>query len=280
MDWDRLDDIAVGHIDYTVYVEVGDGIWGWSWHGVEHNYKVIERGYENDGDKLFVEIPYTVHGDYSGGSVEHANTEWFRKENEGDENVVIGWGGHYSECVLMRVDNLDEEGWDDLDCLFDTLANYPVIDDEALSDYEHELTEEWLDEYVSYSARHSDSLEHTSEVAIRALFWEGLYQDQAYEVIVEEAHQCYLDEDKVTEYVVKGLGVREVVTETLELWELLPAFTRLVVDSGRKTIDLVFHPDTDFERVRVFDTIEEMKAYLGGSDERERAAAKNLSKGT
>jgi len=276
MNWDRLDDITVGHIDYTVYAEVDVTTWGRNWSGDDCSYKRVERGYEGDGDKLFVEIPYTAHGDYSGSDVAHANTEWLRKEYEGDENVVIGRGGHYSEVVLMRVDDLDEEGWDDLDRLFDSLANYLVLDDETLSNYERELTEEWLDDYVSYAARCSDNLEHTSEVAIRALFWEGLYNDQKYEVIIEQAHECYIDEDRVTGYIVAELGIREIATETLELWELLPEVTRLVVDSGRKMIELVFHPDTDFERVRSFKTIEEMKEYFEGREKSIVTAVNNL----
>ena len=57
---------------------------------------------------------------------------------------------------------------------------------------------------------------------------------------------------------------------------MLPEFTRLVVDSGRKMIELVFHPDTDFERVRSFKTIEEMKEYFEDREQGIVTAVNNL----
>ena len=108
-----------------------------------------------DPDSIYFTIPFTLSGDYCGGTVELANRRYIEEHWDISEHYE-GYYAHSSRVTLSDLDRIlheDNDG-DDIDayCLIDfmesivALSHYPVFDDESISAVENELLDEHIQE--------------------------------------------------------------------------------------------------------------------------------------
>jgi hypothetical protein len=91
----------------------------------------------SDPKEWFLVPRYMSGSDYSGSSVEVSNMRAF-KEEYGDESFCPVYGDYGTYAVAIRLDWLTPAIWESLAAL----ENYPVYDDQVLSEVETEAEEE------------------------------------------------------------------------------------------------------------------------------------------
>ena len=94
-------------------------------------------------DETGWDLPNASFGDYSGGTVERANSRSF-KELFGDA-IELEQGGHSSVTTWISttsIQDMSDEKFEELKKVIESLDNYPVIDDLTLSEVELELENE------------------------------------------------------------------------------------------------------------------------------------------
>jgi hypothetical protein len=94
-------------------------------------------------------IPNCSWGDYGGSTVDRANCATFHEKYP--EFVTLKHGGHGSEWAIVMQDSLCRMAvrFDEFREDVEGLENYPVLDEEKLSEIENELeTESWKDFYA------------------------------------------------------------------------------------------------------------------------------------
>jgi hypothetical protein len=105
---------------------------------------------DKEGDLL--EVPYTMHSDYSGGTVECANCKAFLELYE-DLPGVWEVSGGYGTTGVVILKSLYEEN-EEVKETIDNLADYPLIDEEALSELEMELEQEDWESWIKSDLKH------------------------------------------------------------------------------------------------------------------------------
>ena len=122
-----------------------------------------DRDYFGYGDLVedpsgrWVLVPYTLHSDYSGSTVERSNTDCFLAEFGDLRGVKELFGGYGTRGVVIRRALLRNEEIADV---LESLESYPVIDEDHLSQLEMELeTEDWDSWIRSDIQRALDKLE-------------------------------------------------------------------------------------------------------------------------
>jgi len=101
-----------------------------------------------DIDQLWLRVTHAGGSDYSGGSVTLANYRELRKmQSDNEYTLLTGFGGHGTYAIYVRLDASDE--------LWETvvaLADYPVINDNVVSEVEHEWRQEAMADAVHDTA--------------------------------------------------------------------------------------------------------------------------------
>jgi len=152
----QLDNI----ISYSDLDEMKDNELKNMWSDIENN-DITELKDDKQIDNVYICHEYTVSGDYGGnGSVGISNKNVLLEDHKHIE-VIGGYG--FSFCViplvylLSYVDNPDNDEQEDLNQeieniieLYQGLNDYPVIDEEEMSDVESELEDEAFDNWVEY----------------------------------------------------------------------------------------------------------------------------------
>lgn len=87
---------------------------------------------------------YFGFSDYSGSTVERANTEEFLKEFGKVPGVFETCGGYGTRGILVRLDAITEDMLE----IFSGLSDYPVVNDESLSELECELESEDFESWI------------------------------------------------------------------------------------------------------------------------------------
>lgn len=84
-------------------------------------------------------VPFHVsYGDYAGSAVDRANHDAFTEKYGEQDGVLELYGDFYYHSVAVRLDSITDEMVED----FTSLIDYPVMDDEKLSNLEMQLEEE------------------------------------------------------------------------------------------------------------------------------------------
>lgn len=102
---------------------------------------VYDRIMKNDLEGLIIVHDYSVFGDYGGhGSVGMSNQRILCNEYQ-HIDIYGGYGSHYAGC---RIDHLfiDDEYKDQIFGIYNSLNDYPCIDDEDMSNLEYDLSHE------------------------------------------------------------------------------------------------------------------------------------------
>lgn len=93
---------------------------------------------EETGD-LYFYVPYASGGNYSGSTVESANAKCIEEEfgkNEWVHHVYGGYGTYAVAIGLTGLFTCDDDTFDELCEVIESLADYPVIDEEVLCQLE------------------------------------------------------------------------------------------------------------------------------------------------
>jgi len=137
---------------------------------------------EETGD-LYFYVPYASGSDYSGCTVTKANAKWFEDTFGENEWVHSVYGGHGTYAVAVGLTGLlgcDDDTFESICEALEGLDNYPVFDDEAVSEFESECANEAWDSWVAddfvraLEAKFADcaDLELPNGDALRAFFEE------------------------------------------------------------------------------------------------------------
>ena len=113
------------------------GHYGLHYGGTLHRDTLAERD-------CYVPIPATSWGDYGGDIVGRANCAWLT-DNFQEYVILAGYGGHDGQTALLKVGS---EVPSYLLELIEGLRDYPLFDDEYLSDIERSVEDEDLDSYI------------------------------------------------------------------------------------------------------------------------------------
>lgn len=135
-------------------------------------------------------IPYTLHSDYSGGTVECANCKYLDENYKPLRSKAIWrvYGGYDTEGYIMlrnpqdfQPDNFELSIlWDQLREEIASLHDYPLFNDEVLSELELELEESSWNDWVKYDLE-------------KALIEKGIYNDDTMpssDELCKLFHQC------------------------------------------------------------------------------------------
>ena len=118
---------------------------------------------------------YLGYSDYSGSTYSKSNHELFLKEFGEVDGVKNVHGGYGSNDVYIRLDVLNSNQ-DIQDCL-NALDDYPVMDEEHLSEVEEEAKEEAWNSYTrkdflrALQKEFNYDLDKVSDAFIHRLFW-------------------------------------------------------------------------------------------------------------
>ena len=112
-------------------------------------YGDLQRGADRFGIvtwEWMFEPDYMTYSDYSGSVVERANCQEFLEQFKDVEGVYETTGGYGTRGVAISLSAITGDMLD----LLDALNDYPVIDDEALSELEMDLENEDWESWISY----------------------------------------------------------------------------------------------------------------------------------
>lgn len=142
-----------GYTHYTELVRVpGDIMSRWETSRIEpgqeypmgHNLERAGVIKDDPEAPVWVELEHACGSDYSGSTLERANYLTIREQFADSPDVAFLYGGYGSFGVLVREDPTTDEVRD----LVAGLADYPCVDEEALSEHESELSDEGWDSWA------------------------------------------------------------------------------------------------------------------------------------
>jgi len=99
------------------------------------------------GHSVFVEIPVTTWGDYSGDTVTRSNFEGLRHQYKDDSRFYFlsyAFNGH---CAIVTAESMKDE---DIADMFKALEDYPLLYDDRYSELELKLESESWDSWVKF----------------------------------------------------------------------------------------------------------------------------------
>ncbi len=144
-----------------------------------------------DNQGIFIEIPFMTFSDYSGGTIEKSNFQSWSELYEDSKGVI--WkelqGGFYTRGIIAKIELLTDSM---VDTIID-LLDYPLIDEEKLSQLECDILEEQANEY--YIPELMDK-KHISKKKATSIFWQA-YQDGKIEPVYENHYSCYIDISRI-----------------------------------------------------------------------------------
>lgn len=147
--------------------------------------------FEPDNQGIFIEIPYCTFSDYSGGTVEKSNFLSWCELYEDSKGVI--WkelqGGFYTRGIIAKIESLTDSMVDTIE----DLLQYPVINEEKLSQLEYDILIEQANEYYIPELMQK---KHISKKKATAMFWQA-YEDGEIEPIYENHYSCYIDISRI-----------------------------------------------------------------------------------
>ena len=170
---------------------------------------------------LFLQPELLAGSDYSGGALQMSNSKSFLEKFGDVEGVYEIWGGMGTYGVAVRLDVYEDNK--EIKETLDSLDDYPVIDEEALSELENEWDTEQMSEVVSdlcnkidletYIPDYEDLLEDTETIEQYA--WDAV-NNLGIE-FTHENNSSYLDPKEVQPYVEDMLLINNCNVKKLPL---------------------------------------------------------------
>lgn len=154
-------------------------------------------------DGKYVEMPHCTFSDYSGCLVQRSNYEWMLENYKDNENIHRIYGGYGTAGILFSIEYLESDN--ELQDIVNMLFDYPVIDDEKLSELELQIDEEsWNDYIKSYIVRQLDNVNYNyNEDNLQGVVYNIMDKINEY-FIHEDSNSSYLDIDKIIKYMLEN----------------------------------------------------------------------------
>jgi hypothetical protein len=149
-----------------------------------------------EGD--FIEFPQCTYSDYSGYTMQRANTDTILKKFKDLEGVYEIWGGHGTRGVIITYALYLEN--EEIQNIITDLENYPVIDDDARAKLEEEIEDESWDTWIKdslISELDKADIEYPEDNDELVKKFYTVINDADIEIIFEDAVSCYIDIEKV-----------------------------------------------------------------------------------
>jgi len=157
---------------------------------------------------LYFYVPYASGSDYSGSTVEAANAKCIEDTFGENEWVHTVYGGHNTFAVAIGLTGLltcDDDVFDELCEAIEGLGDYPVIDEDALSELEAEKTDEawesWVrDDFIRALEKEHDGCIDFSwpdDPELRSFFYECAEKADTYWYCEGYGPDMYIDVDDV-----------------------------------------------------------------------------------
>ena len=140
---DLFNDLTVGFLNVNRYINKHD-----YYHDFYSPDSCYLNNYKLDDNGNWVEIPYTCYGDYVGSSVEMSNYKVIESEFQemiDDDNMRALYGDYFSHCIVVKMEMLECEEIQDI---FKSLSDYPLLNDDHFSELEHELEMTALQDFI------------------------------------------------------------------------------------------------------------------------------------
>lgn len=184
-----------------------DGVWS-LYNTLEDGDSVSYGDIKHDTNGQFLEVPYSTWSDYSGDTVNRANYEYMLDNYKDHPYFHEIYGGYNTSGILLDVRIFDDsEIGDDLLEKIEGLLNYPLFNDEYLSDLEMRLSKESWDGWVKYDLKRAlDAAEieyPEDDKELESLFWHCVSYNQ-FDFTFDDAVSAYIDIDKIVENWLKG----------------------------------------------------------------------------
>ena len=150
----------------------------------------------------FIEVPFCTYSDYSGSTVERSNCRTFLRTFEEFSEVSLWeiYGGYGTTGILITVElyESNEEIQETIQALF----NYPLIDEEDMSELENEIENEDWNFWIKSELM--DELEKQGIEYDEETLWDAFNQNCAAQNVYptfEDAVSCWYDlEDIVKDW--------------------------------------------------------------------------------
>lgn len=148
----------------------------------------------------YIEIPYCTWGDYAGDTMNRANWSEFMGYIAKDSPLVYNiWGGHNSHMIIAHEDILKD---DFIREKLEGLDNYPLFNDETLSELEMQLESESWESWVKHDLKRAlsdNGIEFPeSDSELESLFWHCARYNNI-EPVFEDAVSCHWRIDDIVE---------------------------------------------------------------------------------
>jgi hypothetical protein len=153
---------------------------------------------QNDvGD--FIEVPYCTFSDYSGDTVNRANCEYFLETWGKLDGVYRIYGGHNTTGVLIRRSLYESN--EEIKEAIDGLEDYPLFNDERLSELEIKLESEAWESWIKTEVqRELADIESPSPLILRLLDDDNLLESSFW-YIIRSFDVEFIHEDAVSAYI-------------------------------------------------------------------------------
>lgn len=159
--------------------------------------------------ELYFYVPYASGSDYSGSTVEKANAGCIEESYGEHDWVHPVYGGHGTYAVAIGITGLlsdcDDDTFDELCETLEGLADYPLIDDDALSNLEMEGADEawnsWCKDSFTRAVEKAFADQADLDIpdgdALRTFFEEKREDANVYWYCEGYGHDMYVDVDAV-----------------------------------------------------------------------------------
>lgn len=177
-----------------------ENVWGEMYTPEEAQVSSVSYGdIKPDEAGQYIEVPYSTYSDYSGDTVNRANcAEFLRLFGELDGVYPI-YGGYSTAGVLIRR-SLYEQNTEVKDVI-DALDDYPLINEETMSEIEMEIENESWDSWIkSDLTRELEKIEEPSDLIIKLLADDELLEHSFY-FVMDKVNEYFIHEDAVNVYI-------------------------------------------------------------------------------
>lgn len=173
--------------------------------------EIFER-VKNPTPEDFLQIPFTLNGDYVGCVTCQSNCRSIKRDFCDD--VILVWGSYSSQMLLVRLSDLAEN--EELLNVIDEIIDYPLYDDSDESELLIELENEAWDNWVKYDfkselSKYIDEDIDDETYDLAKIFWK--FQQITGETFETEMNDVIFDVD--------GMVKTMVNRHAEEFWEIL-----------------------------------------------------------
>jgi hypothetical protein len=165
---------------------------------------------KTDYENVLIELPFSSGSDYSGSTVEYSNYRTLWDEFGKLHAMYKFYGGYSTFGLALKVSSIrNTDRYKELLEAIQSLFDYPLYSEDDLSEYETEVLDECIQNYVLSDLKQelSDRLNVSednlqSDENLTELIYQACYN--VIEPIFESPFSCYIDIEKLADYVLKG----------------------------------------------------------------------------